>query len=101
MKQQLMKTKVSETPLEGVYVIDVDYFEDECGFFIETWHKRNFAEAGLSFDFVQDNHSRSGQGVLRGLHYQDMRAPLAKLVRCTVGNILDIAVDLRVSSPTF
>ena len=101
MKQQVMKTKVSETSLDGVYVIEVDYFQDERGFFIESWHKRNFAEAGLSFDFVQDNHSRSSRGVLRGLHYQDMRAPLVKLVRCTVGTVFDVAVDLRVSSPTF
>ena len=96
-----MKTKLSKTPLDGLAVIDVDYFRDERGFFMESWHKRDFAEAGLSFDFVQDNHSRSNQGVLRGMHYQDMRAPMVKLVRCTVGRIFDVAVDLRVSSPTF
>jgi dTDP-4-dehydrorhamnose 3,5-epimerase len=96
-----MKTKLSKTPLDGLAVIDVDYFKDERGFFMESWHKRDFAEAGLSFDFVQDNHSRSSQGVLRGLHYQDMRAPMAKLVRCTVGRAFDVAVDLRVNSTTF
>src|SRR5215813_12900697 len=96
-----MKTRLSKTPLEGLLVIDVDHFKDERGFFMESWHKRDFAEAGLSFDFVQDNHSRSTYGVLRGLHYQDMRAPIVKLVRCTVGSVFDVAVDLRVSSPTF
>src|ERR1041384_1307464 len=96
-----MKTHVITTPLEGLVVINVDFFRDERGFFIESWHKKDFADAGIPFDFVQDSHSRSGRGVLRGLHYQDMRAPMGKLVRCTVGNVLDVAVDLRVSSPTF
>jgi len=96
-----MKTQVTTTPLEGLLVIDVDFFRDDRGFFIETWHQRDFAAAGLPIEFVQDSHSRSGPQVIRGLHYQDLRAPMAKLVRCTVGNILDVAVDLRVSSPTF
>ena len=96
-----MKTRLSKTPLGGLLVIDVDFFSDERGFFMESWHKRDFAEAGLSFEFVQDSHSRSSYGVLRGLHYQDMRAPMAKLVRCTVGRVFDVAVDLRASSPTF
>jgi dTDP-4-dehydrorhamnose 3,5-epimerase len=96
-----MKTHVTTTPLEGVLVINVDFFRDERGFFIESWNKRDFAKAGIPFDFVQDSHSRSERGVIRGLHYQDMRAPMAKLVRCTVGRIFDVAVDLRVSSPTF
>jgi dTDP-4-dehydrorhamnose 3,5-epimerase len=96
-----MKTRLSKTDLEGLVVIDVDFFSDERGFFMESWHKRDFAEAGLASEFVQDSHSRSSRGVLRGLHYQDMRAPMAKLVRCTVGRVFDVAVDLRVSSPTF
>lgn len=96
-----MKTHVTTTPLEGLLVIDIDFFRDERGFFIESWHNKDFADAGLPFEFVQDSHSRSGCRVLRGLHYQDMRAPVAKLVRCTVGRILDVAVDLRASSPTF
>ncbi len=96
-----MKTRVTKTPLEGLLIIDIDYFRDERGFFIESWNRRDFAEAGLTCDFVQDSHSRSGPRVLRGLHYQDMRAPMGKLVRCTVGKILDVAVDLRVGSPTF
>ena len=96
-----MKTRTTETPLDGLILVNVDHFHDERGFFIESWNKRDFAEAGLPHEFVQDCHSRSSYGVLRGLHYQDMRAPMAKLIRCTVGKILDVAVDLRMSSPTF
>ena len=96
-----MKTHVTTTPLEGPLVINIDFFQDERGFFIESWNKKDFAAAGLAVEFVQDSHSRSGYKVLRGLHYQDMRAPMAKLVRCTVGSILDVAVDLRINSPTF
>src|SRR6185295_18030965 len=96
-----MKIHVTTTPLAGLVVIDTDFVRDERGFFMESWHKKDYAEAGIACDFVQDSHSRSGYGVLRGLHYQDMRAPMAKLVRCTVGRILDVAVDLRVSSKTF
>jgi dTDP-4-dehydrorhamnose 3,5-epimerase len=96
-----MKTRATKTPLGGLLILNIDHFQDERGFFIESWHKRDFAEAGLPYEFVQDSHSRSSYGVLRGLHYQDMRAPMAKLIRCTVGSILDVAVDLRMSSPTF
>ncbi|OFW20015.1 MAG: dTDP-4-dehydrorhamnose 3,5-epimerase [Acidobacteria bacterium RIFCSPLOWO2_02_FULL_65_29] len=93
--------RLTETPLAGLVIIDIDYFKDDRGSFIEPWHERDFAEAGLSLRFVQEGHSRSGQGVLRGLHYQDRTAPMGKLVRCTLGSIFDVAVDLRVSSPTF
>jgi dTDP-4-dehydrorhamnose 3,5-epimerase len=96
-----MKTHVTTTSLEGLRIIKVDYFKDERGFFIESWHKKDFVEAGIASEFVQDSHSRSDYRVIRGLHYQDMRAPMAKLVRCTVGKIMDLAVDLRVNSPTF
>jgi dTDP-4-dehydrorhamnose 3,5-epimerase len=96
-----MKTRVTKTPLPGLLIVNIDHFQDERGFFIESWHKKDFAEAGLPYEFVQDSHSRSSHKVLRGLHYQDMRAPMAKLIRCTVGRVLDVAVDLRVSSPTF
>ena len=96
-----MKTRITKTPLLDLLVINIDFFKDERGFFIESWHKRDFAEAGIPYDFVQDSHSASTYGVLRGLHYQDMRAPMGKLVRCTVGKILDVAVDLRMSSPSF
>jgi dTDP-4-dehydrorhamnose 3,5-epimerase len=92
---------VTPTKLEGVLIVDTDFFRDERGFFIEAYHKQRFIEHGIAYDFVQDNHSRSGAKVLRGMHYQDMSAPMPKLVRCTVGAILDVAVDLRVGSPTF
>src|SRR5262245_49203940 len=96
-----MKTHVTETPLPGLVIVNIDHFQDERGFFIETWHKKDFTAAGLPFEFVQDSHSRSNYRVIRGMHYQDMRAPMAKLVRCTVGRIVDVAVDLRMSSLTF
>src|SRR5438132_13963787 len=96
-----MKTHVTTTFISGLVIVNIDYPRDDRGFFIESWHKRDFAEAGLPFEFVQDSHSRSVHRVLRGLHYQDMRAPMAKLVRCTIGRILDVAVDLRITSPTF
>jgi dTDP-4-dehydrorhamnose 3,5-epimerase len=74
---------------------------DDRGFFLEAYQQRQFAQAGIRDQFVQDNHSRSKQGVLRGLHYQDLSAPMSKLVRCPNGSILDVAVDLRVGSQTF
>lgn len=82
-------------------VIDTDFFRDERGFFIESWNQAEFSRRGIQASFVQDNHSGSGRGVLRGLHYQDLSVPLGKLVRCTAGSIFDVAVDLRVGSPTF
>src|SRR5262245_52375754 len=96
-----MKVRVTPTPMEGLCVIDIDYFKDERGFFIESWNKRDFAAAGLTAEFVQDSHSASCYGVLRGMHFQDMNAPMIKLVRCTVGRILDVAIDLRAQSTTF
>jgi dTDP-4-dehydrorhamnose 3,5-epimerase len=96
-----MKMRVTPTPIADLVLVDIDYFQDDRGFFMESWHKRDFAEAGLPYDFVQDSHSRSSYKVLRGLHYQDMRAGMGKLVRCTLGRILDVAVDLRMKSPTF
>ncbi len=96
-----MKTHLTETPLAGLVTVDIDYFSDERGFFMEAWHQRDFAEAGLDLSLVQEGHSRSGKNVLRGLHYQDMTAPMGKLLRCTVGSIFDVAVDLRMTSPTF
>jgi len=96
-----MKTRITETPLPNLLIVDIEYFQDERGFFMESWNKRDFAASGIDANFVQDSHSASRYGVLRGLHYQDMRAPMGKLVRCTVGRILDVAVDLRERSPTF
>jgi dTDP-4-dehydrorhamnose 3,5-epimerase len=96
-----MEIKVSTTPLSDLLLVRIEPIGDSRGFFIETYHKQAFAEASLNTEFVQDNHSRSVRNVLRGLHYQDMSAPMAKLVRCTRGAIYDVAVDLRVGSPTF
>jgi dTDP-4-dehydrorhamnose 3,5-epimerase len=96
-----VKLRLTPTPLSGVVLIDIDYFKDERGFFIESWHQRDFADAGLDLRFVQEGHSRSASRVLRGLHYQDTTAPMGKLLRCTLGRVFDVAVDLRKSSPTF
>lgn len=91
---------VTPTKLPDVLLIHPEVNSDDRGFFIETWHRRRFAESGIDCDFVQDNYSRSVRGTLRGLHYQ-IRKPQGKLVRVTVGEIFDVAVDLRRSSPTF
>lgn len=80
--------------------IDPRVFQDDRGFFLESWHAARFAEAGLDVQFKQDNHSRSVRGVLRGLHYQ-LRNPQGKLVRVVVGSIYDVMVDLRRGSPAF
>ncbi|MHB1531757.1 dTDP-4-dehydrorhamnose 3,5-epimerase [Acidithiobacillus sp.] len=90
------------TPLAipEVILIEPRVFDDARGFFLESWNRRSFAEYGLNPDFVQDNHSRSGHGVLRGLHYQ-IQQPQGKLVRVVSGEVFDVAVDLRRSSPTF
>jgi dTDP-4-dehydrorhamnose 3,5-epimerase len=96
-----MAIVVTPAPLEGVLVIDSTVIEDERGFFMESWNQRDFAGAGMTDAFVQDSHSRSARSVLRGMHYQDMTAPMAKLVRCTAGRVFDVVVDLRVGSATF
>lgn len=92
--------KVAETSLPGVLVIEPRVFGDDRGFFFESWNRKAFADAGLTMDFVQDNHSRSVRGTLRGLHYQLHRTQ-GKLVRVTAGAVFDVAVDLRRSSPNF
>ncbi len=93
--------KVTPTRIPDVLVIEPDVHGDSRGFFFESFNARKFAEAtGLQRDFVQDNHSRSGRGVLRGLHYQ-IEQTQGKLVRVTAGSVFDVAVDLRRSSPTF
>lgn len=91
---------VIETTLPGVLLIEPRVFGDARGFFLETWSKRAYAEAGLDLDFVQDNHSRSAKGVLRGMHYQIAHTQ-GKLVRVATGSVFDVALDLRRSSPTF
>ena len=92
--------KISPMKIPEVLLIEPDVFGDNRGFFMESWHKRKYAEAGLNVDFVQDNHSRSSRGVLRGLHYQ-LEQPQGKLVRVVTGAVFDVAVDIRRGSPTF
>lgn len=92
---------VIATPLQGLLVLEPRVFGDERGFFYESYNARQFAEAtGVTTNFVQDNHSRSRKGVLRGLHYQIQQAQ-GKLVRVNDGAVYDVAVDVRKSSPTF
>ncbi len=88
------------TKLSGVILLEPKVFEDERGFFFESYQKQLFTNAGISLDFVQDNHSRSRRETLRGLHYQ-VQQPQGKLVRVVTGEIFDVAVDLRRMSPTF
>jgi dTDP-4-dehydrorhamnose 3,5-epimerase len=92
--------RVSPTSLPDVLLIEPKVFGDARGFFLESWNRRAFADAGIDADFVQDNHSRSRRGVVRGLHYQIEHAQ-GKLVRVTEGCVFDVAVDLRRTSPTF
>ena len=91
---------VSPAKIPEVIIIEPKIFEDERGFFFESYQKEHFTRAGIPFDFVQDNHSRSGQGTLRGLHYQIQQAQ-GKLLRVVYGEIFDVAVDIRKSSTTF
>lgn len=92
--------KIIKTDIPDVLIIEPKVFTDDRGFFMETYQKRAFYEAGLPTEFVQDNHSGSRQGILRGLHYQ-LKHSQGKLVRVVVGEVFDVAVDLRKSSPTF
>ena len=92
--------KVTATAISDVKLIEPAVFGDERGFFLESWNAREFAAAGIPDTFVQDNHSRSVQNVLRGLHYQ-IGQPQGKLVRVISGEVFDVAVDLRRSSPSF
>jgi dTDP-4-dehydrorhamnose 3,5-epimerase len=92
--------KVSATDLPGVMLIEPTVFGDDRGFFMESWNARVFAQGGIDAAFVQDNHSRSRKGVLRGLHYQIEHAQ-GKLVRCVAGEVFDVVVDLRRSSSSF
>lgn len=92
--------RVMPSALPDVLVVEPQAHGDARGFFLESWNRRAFVEAGIDADFVQDNHSRSMHGVLRGLHYQIEHAQ-GKLVRVTEGAVLDVAVDLRRSSSTF
>ena len=91
---------IVETAIPGVLIIEPRVFGDARGFFMETWNAAAFGAAGLDLTFVQDNHSRSQKGVLRGLHFQNP-GPQGKLVRVTNGAVFDVAVDLRAASPNF
>lgn len=92
--------KFIPTDIPDLLLIEPKVYRDERGFFMETYQQRLFVEAGLPDNFVQDNHSGSHKGILRGLHYQ-VSQPQGKLVRAVVGEVFDVAVDLRKSSPTF
>jgi dTDP-4-dehydrorhamnose 3,5-epimerase len=92
--------RVIDEPLSGVLLLEPEVFSDERGFFMESYNRRRLAEFGIDQEFVQDNHSRSVRGVLRGLHYQLVHAQ-AKLVRVTRGKVFDVVVDIRRGSPTF
>ena len=92
--------KLTRTAIEDVVIIEPAVFGDDRGFFMESWNAARFAEAGINAAFVQDNHSRSARGVLRGLHYQ-VNQPQGKLVRVAAGRVFDAVVDLRAASPSF
>lgn len=94
--------KIKNTPIEGIEVLIPERFGDNRGFFSESWNARRMADAGLDYDFVQDNHSLSAKaGTLRGLHFQSPPHAQAKLVRCGRGALWDVAVDIRRGSPTY
>ncbi|GAB6189636.1 dTDP-4-dehydrorhamnose 3,5-epimerase [Marinitoga arctica] len=94
--------KIQETEIKGLYIIEPTVYGDNRGWFMETYSKKILKEKGIKIDFVQDNHSYSAnKGTLRGIHYQNYPMAQTKLIRCTKGKILDIAVDLRKGSPTY
>ena len=92
--------KILETKLDGILLLEPEVFRDERGFLLETYSADSWRSAGVEVEFVQDNHSRSTRGILRGLHFQTSPGQ-AKLVRCARGRVWDVAVDLRRNSPTF
>jgi len=94
-----MEIKTTEFP--GLLIIKPSVFEDERGFFYESWNKKKYLDDNIDYTWVQDNHARSQYGVVRGLHYQLNPKAQAKLVRVTLGNVLDAVVDLRKGSPTY
>jgi dTDP-4-dehydrorhamnose 3,5-epimerase len=93
--------KATETKLQGVYLIEPQVFPDERGFFFESYNAQKLAAQGILTVFLQDNHSRSVRGTLRGLHFQKGAAAQTKLVRCTLGEVYDVVVDVRHNSATF
>ena len=100
MDKQVGNFTFIETSIKDVYVIEPKKYGDNRGYFMETYKKKDFDEAGLKYDFIQDNQSKSKRGVLRGLHFQKS-FPQAKLVRCIEGEVFDVCVDLRKNSPTY
>lgn len=92
---------IIQTPIEGLLVIEPQVFHDARGYFVETYNSERYHASGISTDFVQDNQSSSSYGVVRGLHFQRPPYTQAKLVCCTVGSVLDVAVDLRKDSATY
>ncbi len=100
MTKKVGNFEFNSTDIEGVFVIQPKCYGDSRGYFLETYNKNSFDEAGLNYTFVQANQSKSHKGVLRGLHFQT-RKPQAKLVRCVEGEVYDVAVDLRKNSPTY
>ena len=102
MRESITSGNFTFTPtsIEGVVVVDVKSYGDERGYFMETYKRPDFEAGGITCDFVQDNQSSSGKGVLRGLHFQ-IEHPQAKLVRVIRGEVFDVAVDLREGSPTY
>ncbi len=96
-----MKMEYKETIIKGVFVIEPKVFADQRGYFMEAWKQAEFNERVYPVDFIQDNESKSSRGVLRGLHYQKGDLSQAKLVRVIKGRVVDVAVDIRRSSPTF
>ena len=93
--------KISKTAIDGVVIIEPQVFEDERGYFFESWNQAKMEEAGLHYNFIQDNQSKSCYGTVRGIHFQKGEFSQAKLVRVLEGTVLDVAVDLRRNSPTF
>jgi dTDP-4-dehydrorhamnose 3,5-epimerase len=93
--------KIIETPIPGLIIIEPRIFEDQRGYFFESFQQQRYIEAGINAQFIQDNESKSGRGVVRGLHYQLQPYAQAKLVRVVLGAVYDVAVDLRLGSPTF
>ena len=93
--------KISKTAIDGVLIIEPQVFEDDRGYFFESYNQAKMEEAGLHYNFIQDNQSKSSYGVVRGIHFQKGEFAQAKLVRVLEGTVLDVAVDLRKNSPTF
>jgi dTDP-4-dehydrorhamnose 3,5-epimerase len=101
LNRRVETMKFTPTGLPGVILVEPDVWRDDRGFFLENYHLRKYEEGGIPSVFVQDNHSLSVRGTLRGLHAQGGKHPQGKLVRATEGEIFDVAVDIRVGSPTF